>query len=242
MILLQVTCADIVNPRPVTVNDLPALAYKKERAAARRLARANGLTETAALQQVLESAAQGGTLNTLLAIRRQEQAQASEKRAAARHRQQTRQALKATRRQPPGGCWLAWFDGSSHPNPGRMGIGALLQNPEGKTVEISFHAGHGDSSTAEYLALNAVLDAAVAAQAERLIVYGDSQVVIDDVRGARRPAAALAASRKRATRLLAQLGDVSFVWIPRHRNARADALSQQAVHAESASARILPPT
>jgi ribonuclease HI len=130
---------------------------------------------------------------------------------------------------PPADAWLAWFDGSSHPNPGRMGIGGLLQSPDGRIVEISCAAGYGDSSEAEYLALNAVLDAAVAAQPAHLVIHGDSQVVIDDICSKRRPAVLLTEQRERALRSIAQLENVAFIWIPRHKNAHADALSQRAV-------------
>ena len=215
------------------VTELHAFAYKKERTAARRLARASSLSEAAALQQILQSVAKDRDLSALLAARRQEQDRARDKMAAKRQAQQAARALKTARKQPPTDAWLAWFDGSSHPNPGRMGIGALLQSPDGKILEVCCRAGDGDSSTAEYLALNAVLDAAIKAQAERLIVYGDSQVVIDDICGRRRPAVALAAQRERAASLLTQLGEVSLVWIPRHQNHRADALSQQAVRSAS---------
>ena len=207
--------------------DLFDLAYKKERAAARKLERTTGLGPDAALKHVLEIAADGTPLAELLAKRRQFQAVATEKAATRRQRQQEARERK-NMPTAPADAWLAWFDGSCHPNPGRMGIGGLLQGPNGYLAEISSHVGHGDSSEAEYLALNAVLDAAVAAQPARLIVHGDSQVVIDDIRGTRRPAPSLTTLRERALRSIAQLTDVTLVWIPRHKNTRADALSQSA--------------
>jgi ribonuclease HI len=214
--------------------DLFDLSYKKERVAARRLVRIAGLSEETALRTVLETAAGDRPLADLLATRRQLLTRAAEKIAA---RRQTQQAARNRKNMPPtpADAWLAWFDGSSHPNPGRMGIGGLLQSPDGRSIaEISRAAGHGDSSEAEYLALNAVLEAAVAAQPARLVIHGDSQVVIDDICSKRRPAASLTEQRERALRSISQLANVVFVWIPRHKNARADALSQRAVRHMSA--------
>jgi ribonuclease HI len=130
--------------------------------------------------------------------------------------------------------WRAWFDGSARPNPGRCAIGALLTGPAGEVIEISRQAGYGDSSEAEYRALIALLEAAVDQQAQGLTVFGDSLVVIDDVNGPDDTAArVLQPYREQVQALLAQLGDVTLRWIPRHRNTAADALSQRASHTEA---------
>ena len=133
-------------------------------------------------------------------------------------------------------AWHAWFDGSATPNPGRIGIGALLQGPQGQRVEISRRAGHGSSGDAEYLALIALLETAVEMQLPELLVYGDSQVVVQDVLLAQGPGAkGLEAHRERAGALLAQLARVNVRWVPRHRNGEADRLSQQASAASEAA-------
>jgi ribonuclease HI len=126
-------------------------------------------------------------------------------------------------------AWRAWFDGSAHPNPGDCGIGALLAGPGGERIEISRAAGYGNSSEAEYRALLALLDAAVARGAHGLTIYGDSKVVIDDVNGPDATAAvSLHTYRQAALALIAQLRGVTLRWIPRHKNGEADALSQRA--------------
>jgi ribonuclease HI len=140
----------------------------------------------------------------------------------------------------PAGAWLAWFDGSTHPNPGRMGLGGVLQSPDGQCIEISRTAGQGDSNQAEYLALIAVLEAALLLRPAHLIVYGDSRVVIDGVTQPQQAASPsqtvqprdgpdLAVPRLRARQLIAQLAAVELRWIARHHNSAADALSQQAI-------------
>lgn len=127
-------------------------------------------------------------------------------------------------------AWRAWFDGSAHPNPGRIGIGVLLSGPAGERVEISRRAGHGSSGDAEYLALIAALEQAVEMGLSELLVYGDSQVVVQDVllapsHGAR----VLEAHRARVAQLMAALALVHVRWVPRHKNGDADRLSQQAI-------------
>lgn len=143
---------------------------------------------------------------------------------------QLRRERKTAAEQAPPLAWRGWFDGSAHPNPGKLGIGALLLGPNGERVEISEAAGHGDSSEAEYAALTALLQAAVRVQPAQLLLHGDSQVVINDVLGmTRRPAKGLETQRAAVHALLAQLPGASLHWVPRHRNGEADRLSQAAI-------------
>lgn len=215
---------------PVKMTMLLALAYQRERVAGRRLARAAALSEEQALTQILQLAAGSGTLDELLATRRAAQAAASAQRAARQQRKLEVLAEKRAREPIDACAWQAWFDGSSHPNPGKIGIGGVLHGPQGQRIEICEAAGHGDSNQAEYLALIAVLEAALQVKPETLLLYGDSQVVIGDVgkpcgAGAR----VLTPYRERVQHLLGQLGSVNLRWVARHKNAAADALSQQAV-------------
>ena len=203
---------------------LLAAAYKTERAASRRLM-TTGVPEREALLQTLTMSAGKQGLVALLAHRAALQ-QRSQERADARA------AAQARRTTPPDSAvtpWRGWFDGSAHPNPGRCGIGALLLGPAGERVELARAAGYGNSSEAEYRALIALLDAAAAAGAHGLTVYGDSRVVLDDVPlPPQRAAQSLLPLHAAANALLAQLVDVRLRWIPRHKNTAADALSQRA--------------
>lgn len=163
------------------------------------------------------------------------------RRAAKLEIKSTALARKQARVQAAPGAWQAWFDGSAHPNPGRLGIGALLCGPQGERVEISRRAGHGDSGEAEYLALIALLEAALELAPPQLLVYGDSQVVINDVNQPAAPGAkGLESYRARVAALLAGLGEVSLRWIPRHRNGAADGLSQQAIASWPAAPSVSP--
>ncbi|WP_317205293.1 reverse transcriptase-like protein [Janthinobacterium sp.] len=209
-----------------TLNDA---AHQGEKVLARRLARSAGIGEPEALRLTLEKAAGAAGLPALLAARAAARLADAARRGAKSRAQSDKLAAKRAAGAPPASAWLAWFDGSAHPNPGRIGIGALLTGPAGERVAISRRAGHGSSSEAEYSALIALLEAAAQAQADELVVYGDSRVVIDDVNGATAAAATLAPQRERARALLAQLPRASLRWIPRHKNGAADQLSQRGV-------------
>ncbi|SDF62838.1 MULTISPECIES: ribonuclease HI family protein [unclassified Duganella] len=208
---------------------LATAAFKGERVAARRLAARTQVSEAQALLQVLSLAAGALGLAQLLAERqalrqRDEERRAGRQADAAHKLAQRKAGMQAT------AAWRGWFDGSAHPNPGRIGIGALLCGPDGQRVEISRRAGHGNSSEAEYLALTALLEAAREMGATELAVHGDSQVVINDVNlYAARGAKGLEEHRARVMALMAALGAVNLRWVPRHRNGDADRLSQQAI-------------
>lgn len=205
---------------------LLALSFKRERAASARLAAQSGMDAAGALHATLTAAAGTLGLPHLLNERRALLDRAARRDADRAAAKAGVLAARAARHAGPTTPWRGWFDGSAHPNPGRCGIGGLLLGPAGQRIEISEPAGYGNSSEAEYRALIAVLRAALDAAAAGITVYGDSQVVIDDVNGA--GSALLAEPRAVARALIAQLGGVTLRWIPRHKNPEADALSQRA--------------
>jgi ribonuclease HI len=214
---------------PDEVEALAAVAFHNERVRARRLAASAGLSQAQALHAILVEAAGAAGLDQLIAARHAEKNAEVVRRA---HKLAARAAAQAIKKAGPvhaPGTWLGWFDGSAQPNPGRIGIGARLQGPEGAVLEISRHAGHGNSGEAEYLALIALLEAALPQRPPALVIHGDSRVVIDDMltRGDK-GAAGLEDYRQRARELMAQLPGVTLCWVPRHRNGHADRLSQQA--------------
>ena len=213
-------------------SELCAIAFHGERVAGRRLAARTGVTQAAALLATLEMAA-GAKGLAVLATERLALRAAATARAHARAEEKSRQAsVRAARHEGTATPWRGWFDGSAHPNPGRCGIGALLLGPGGERIVESRAAGYGNSSEAEYLALIALLSAALAAGAREVTLYGDSQVVINDVMGSDAAAAAsLGALRAQAKALIDNLGGCTLRWIPRHQNAAADALSQRAIAA-----------
>lgn len=225
------------------MNDLDRLqgaASKTELAASRKLALRTRIPLEDALRATLEQSAGDAGLDRFFteraALRAAEAARALARRAARdAAREAARLAALALRRLRQEGAptaWRGWFDGSAKPNPGRCGIGARLLGPNGETVELSQAAGYGNSSEAEYRALILLLETAVAHGAGPLTVYGDSQVVIDDVNGAvDASAVVLRPLRAQVQALLARLPATTLRWIPRHKNLEADALSQRATSA-----------
>ena len=127
--------------------------------------------------------------------------------------------------------WQIWFDGCALPNPGRIGLGALLLSPDGARVELSSPSGRtGCSNEAELIALCAALEHAGGLGARHIYIRGDSDFVVRHLRGEQRTAIApLLDLVERTEALLAGFESVSLEWVPRHRNRDADRLSRAAL-------------
>lgn len=141
------------------------------------------------------------------------------------------------------------FDGACEPNPGFGAWGWTLDVPgRGRSSDSGVCDGRVTNNVAEYTALGKglrrVLDHAEGLTGLRLVVCGDSQMVIKQVRGeyqCHKPHLA-----KLRDRVLAICGEleaagfppVVFEWVPRERNADADGLSVRAW--EEAKGRTMP--
>ena len=127
--------------------------------------------------------------------------------------------------------WIAWFDGpTKESNPGLRGIGGVLKGPAGERIEISEEIGQGTNNEAEYAALMAVLDAAVEAKVENLVVHGDSQLVVRQVNGEWFiKAKKLVPMCKTVLELKGQIPYITIRWIPREENSGAEALSKKSL-------------
>lgn len=131
----------------------------------------------------------------------------------------------------PGLPWVVHSDGSAVPNPGRMGIGAVLLAPDGTRHALSRTTDErGCNNEAELMALTAALREAKRHGATALILYCDNSVVVEQLVGAPvRPVARLAAHFDAARLLMEGFERVELRWIPRHRNGEADALARSAL-------------
>lgn len=221
------------------IASLQRIAFHRERVAARRLAKRDGMPPATALRLILEGTAGGQSVPALIAERLQAQATAVARRTSRIDASRDRFIAKKAETATHPDTWLAWFDGSAVPNPGRLGIGAVLRAPDGKEIAISLAAGAGDGNAAEYMALIAVLEHALSARVARLIVHGDSQIIIGDLLGsAPIRTAALQGYRQTALRLMAGFRSIRLIWIPRAKNGAADRLARAAITlAADASAR-----
>ncbi|KAB2970723.1 ribonuclease HI family protein [Zoogloea sp.] len=128
-------------------------------------------------------------------------------------------------------AWQLWFDGSASPNPGRIGMGALLLGPAGERIEVSELAPTGGcNNTAEVLALQRAVDAAHQAGARRVVIRGDSDFAVRHLLGSARTAITrLSALLEPLALSLQGFDEVRIEWVPRHRNGDADRLSRAAL-------------
>lgn len=128
--------------------------------------------------------------------------------------------------------WVAHCDGGAWPNPGAMGIGAVLTAPTGEVHRLSQRlSGSGCNNEAEWRAAVAVLSFALKQGARNLRLHTDSTQVRDHLSQPHATAlpSALQTWVDEARAQAARLTHFSVQWVPRHRNAQADALARKAL-------------
>lgn len=128
-------------------------------------------------------------------------------------------------------AWIAYCDGTALPNPGRIGLGAVMTAPDGTRHSLSQTTrAQGCNNEAEARALLATLQELQRQGAATLRVHCDNSVVVEQVGGgAARPIPRLADLFAEVRALLASFDQAELVWIPRHRNGEADALARAAL-------------
>lgn len=129
-----------------------------------------------------------------------------------------------------GAAWTLHCDGSAFPNPGSMGLGAVLVAPDGMRHTLSEPAiGKGCNNEAEARAMMAALHEAKRLGADCVYVHSDSRVVIDQLTGdGGQPIKRLSALFTELRAQLAAFSSSAVKWIPQHRNSEADALARAA--------------
>ena len=127
--------------------------------------------------------------------------------------------------------WIIHCDGSAVPNPGRMGLGAVLVAPDGTRHVLSMATdARGCNNEAEARALLAALRDAQARGATALLIYSDSSLLVAQLGAVNEPPVLrLAALYEEVRALLATFTHTSLHWIPRHRNGEADTLARAAL-------------
>lgn len=127
--------------------------------------------------------------------------------------------------------WVIYCDGSAVPNPGRMGLGALVMAPDGTRHPLSITAeGRGCNNEAELRALMAAMQYARRQGATQLLIHCDNSVVVQQLAGtATEPFLRLVPLFDEVRAVLRSFESARLVWIPRHRNQEADALARAAV-------------
>jgi ribonuclease HI len=123
-------------------------------------------------------------------------------------------------------------DGGARGNPGPAGYGAVVRDAATGEVLAERKAGLGrtTNNVAEYEGLIAGLAAAQAVGASSVDVRMDSKLVVEQMSGRwqiRHPTLQTLAAR--AAELAADLGTVTYEWIPRADNIHADRLANEAM-------------
>ena len=134
-------------------------------------------------------------------------------------------------------------DGGSRGNPGTAGAGALVIDESGQVlVEIARFVGNATNNVAEYTGLIAGLQAAIEIdQAASIHVRMDSKLVIEQMGGGWKLKHPDMISLGAKVQELVRGRNVTWQWIPREQNSRADALANKAMDEQADSVEVLAP-
>jgi len=131
-------------------------------------------------------------------------------------------------------------DGGSRGNPGPAGSGAVLIDSQTGSVlaEIAMFIGVATNNVAEYRAVLAAVDVAneIAPDAE-LLVRMDSKLVVEQMSGRWKVKNEGMQDLFQSMQKSIGTRKISFEWIPREQNGKADALANEAMDAETSVVR-----
>jgi ribonuclease HI len=132
---------------------------------------------------------------------------------------------------PPPGVHVANIDGASRGNPGPASYGVVLRDPEGKIVlELAKNIGRETNNVAEYFALLAALDYALAHSIGALRIRSDSELLVRQMQGRYKVKSPdLKPLHERAAKLTRQLQYFAIEHVRRELNSDADALANVAL-------------
>src|SRR6202171_2905949 len=129
------------------------------------------------------------------------------------------------------GAYTANIDGAARGNPGPASYGLILRRPDGTPLEsLGKYIGRHTNNVAEYYALIAALDYAVAHGIKRLRVHSDSQLIVNQMKGlykVKHPD--LRPLHERAKKMAAALESFTIQYLPREQNREADAAANAAL-------------
>jgi ribonuclease HI len=127
-------------------------------------------------------------------------------------------------------------DGGARGNPGPAAYGYVLETDDGTILDQRGRTiGVTTNNVAEYRALLAGLEAALARGVTELDVVSDSELLVKQMRGEYRVKNdALRLLHQEATRLARELGSVSYRAVRREHNELADRLVNEALDGSSA--------
>lgn len=131
----------------------------------------------------------------------------------------------------------AYFDGGARGNPGPAGYGVHIVDDQGNVLsEQHGSLGIATNNVAEYRGVIAALQWAVEHDVKSFTVRGDSQLIVEQMRGNYKVKnEGLKPLYLQARMLVMQIGDVRFEHVPREQNKDADRLSNLGMDGNSAS-------
>jgi probable phosphoglycerate mutase len=122
-------------------------------------------------------------------------------------------------------------DGCSKNNPGPAAIGAILKSERGETVAtVSQSIGRATNNVAEYRAIIAALEKALALGADQVELRSDSELVVNQLKGRYKVrSTGLRPLYLQAAKLLGKLRKIEIICVPREENTEADMLANEAL-------------
>jgi len=129
--------------------------------------------------------------------------------------------------------WKGFFDGAAQPtNPGHASIGVVILDSKENTIyEKGEYIGYNTNNYAEYTALIDLLEFCVCNGIDDIVICGDSQLVINQMNGIYQvKSCKIWPLFMRAQQLKRKIKNISFEWVPREKNKRADTLSKKALN------------
>lgn len=126
--------------------------------------------------------------------------------------------------------YTAFYDGSSNPNPGVLGLGFSIYKEREEVICGAGPGGEGTNNIADYKALIWLMDIAYSAGIEEMLIVGDSMLVTNQINGKYRVTSiALKELYNRVTERKKLFKSLVFEWRPREKNLRADKLARRGV-------------
>jgi ribonuclease HI len=145
--------------------------------------------------------------------------------------------------QNSGDSILAYCDGGSRGNPGPAGFGVYIQDSDGSVLaELSQYLGARTNNFAEYSALLAALEFAIARNHGSLRVISDSELMVKQIKGQYRVnSPELRPLYEEARRRISQLDHFQIQHVLREKNRHADRLANLAMDRGMGRAPTAPP-
>lgn len=141
-----------------------------------------------------------------------------------------------------GNKYILHFDGCCKGNPGKSGAGAVMYKDNEEIWSCSKYLGKGTNNQAEYKALILGLEKAVELSISDLCVFGDSQLVINQVNGIYKVSSSqIKPLYEKVNELKNKIENVEFYHVYRHENERADRLANDGLLMEDDDTMEIPP-